>query len=246
VAEADLAAVLADVGAVNVFFAVAPPPPGPGLRPVADLADPGLLAAEVERTRAALAAASGTAPDRVEDRVAASLFFQGLASRLLSPVLGAAVAHGRTPDPAGLRWRPDRDGPLSFTAGGARALTLPAAGPGGRAAAAADLVGERVVDGVLAPVAAALRARTGVAGGLLWGDAASALAGAAAAFAAARPGHAPVARAAARHLLARPPLRGLGAFAPDPPHAFVRTTCCLYYRLPAGGMCGDCALRPRP
>jgi ferric iron reductase protein FhuF len=25
---------------------------------------------------------------------------------------------------------------------------------------------------------------------------------------------------------------------------FRRTTCCLYYRLPDGGLCGDCALRP--
>jgi ferric iron reductase protein FhuF len=28
-----------------------------------------------------------------------------------------------------------------------------------------------------------------------------------------------------------------------PPPDFLRNSCCLYYRLPDGGLCGDCVLR---
>ncbi|WP_250213408.1 (2Fe-2S)-binding protein [Acrocarpospora catenulata] len=35
-------------------------------------------------------------------------------------------------------------------------------------------------------------------------------------------------------------LRGTGRFAGEP--FFVRRSCCLYYRVPGGGTCGDCVL----
>ncbi|MFC4565456.1 (2Fe-2S)-binding protein [Nocardiopsis mangrovi] len=247
-------AVLADVGAVNMFFAVEPECDGPGWVPVGELgrrAD--LLAGEVAAVRTALAGASGCPIERVEERVAASLFYQGLASRLLSPVVAAAVAHWRIPDPAGLHWRPDRRGPLVFALGEGTALLPVAAardadgsGPGSGAPPgdAAALVAERVVDGLLAPVGTALRALLPVAERLLWGNAASALAGAVRSLAEARPALAADARALTAELLARPPLAGLGSVGPAPGHRFTRTTCCLYYRLPSGGVCGDCALAP--
>jgi hypothetical protein len=40
-----------------------------------------------------------------------------------------------------------------------------------------------------------------------------------------------------------PPLRGAGRFAR--PGLFIRRSCCLYYRIPGGGLCGDCVLAHR-
>jgi hypothetical protein len=73
-----------------------------------------------------------------------------------------------------------------------------------------------------------------LADGLVWGNAASALAGSL------NVGPAGGGRAAlVRALLAREPLAGAGSFGAD---GFVRNNCCLYYRVPGGGMCGDCGL----
>ncbi|WP_350325223.1 (2Fe-2S)-binding protein [Streptomyces katrae] len=42
-------------------------------------------------------------------------------------------------------------------------------------------------------------------------------------------------------------LAGTGSFVHEPGLgvAFVRRSCCLYYRVPGGGLCGDCVLRTR-
>jgi ferric iron reductase protein FhuF len=92
---------------------------------------------------------------------------------------------------------------------------------------------------------------SGVAPGLLWGNAASALAGTLRVLYAwclgegARPGAAARAVALVGELMADPLLRdagGLRAGGPGAP-AYTRRSCCLYYRVPGGGLCGDCALR---
>ena len=65
------------------------------------------------------------------------------------------------------------------------------------------------------------------------------------------PGRAPrhPARSLAERLLTTPPLDATAALrAPEPPDAgwtFRRRSCCLYYRVPGGGVCGDCVLRDR-
>jgi len=58
----------------------------------------------------------------------------------------------------------------------------------------------------------------------------------------------------AERLLTWPPLAATGELRPpEPPDArwtFRRLSCCLYYRVPGGGTCGDCVLgdrdAPRP
>ena len=45
-------------------------------------------------------------------------------------------------------------------------------------------------------------------------------------------------------MLARPPLRGVGEYGPD--RRFRRRSCCLLYRVPGAGLCGDCILAGRP
>lgn len=164
-----------------------------------------------------------------EPRVAASILFQGLASRLWSPVV-AAAARGIVPDLAELRWRWSPGEPVA----------LGVAEPRGRRAEgarqAAALIHPMVVDGQLRPLSEALLTFVNLADGLLWGNAASALAGSMNVGPDAGRG------AIVRELLAREPLAGAGSLGPG---GFVRRNCCLYYRVPGGGMCGDCGLLSR-
>ena len=75
---------------------------------------------------------------------------------------------------------------------------------------------------------------------VLWGDVTSALNGAAAVLD--RFGGLPqlVAVRRGRRRLYRLP--ALERDRPVGPPRFVRNTCCLYYRIPGAGLCGDCVL----
>ncbi|GAB3451162.1 hypothetical protein GCM10027570_27390 [Streptomonospora sediminis] len=198
------------------------------------------------RTR--LAAAAGRPLAAVEQRAAASICYQGLAARLLCPAVAAALCHGVLAPPDALQWV-RRGGRLQPALGEGAGRMLDPGRP--RAKAAADLVSEHVLTAALVPLAHAVRAQAALAPRLLYGNAASALAGAVQALGADRPDRAADADALARLLLQRPPLQGLGVFAPaagdrtGQASAFTRTTCCLYYRVPGGGLCGDCAVAAR-
>ncbi|MFJ3334980.1 (2Fe-2S)-binding protein [Streptomyces sp. NPDC086766] len=197
-----------------------------------------------------------------EARVAASVAQQGLAARLWSVALGSAAVYGRIPDlgPRLLRWDPRASAPDD--------LWLTEVRP--RPADAATLA-DAVLHGHLAPLAAALRARHRIAPGLLWGNAASALAGTARqldrwARAHGRPETARRSWDLTVRLLAHPLLAGTGTLAPltdadagtgtgprpgegprtAAPAVFRRRSCCLYYRVPGGGVCGDCCFPRAP
>jgi hypothetical protein len=172
-----------------------------------------------------------------EPRVAASLLFQGYAARVWSPVL-ASLRDGIVPDldPAVL-WLRCRPG---------APVTLRLGAVGGWAGTSADLVATVVLDRLLDPMIHALRRLTPVAPGLLRGNAASALAGALQVLVGHDPS-VPTSRAVAAQLLAAGPLAGTGVLSDRPGHpAFRRRSCCLYYRVPGGGLCGDCALTRPP
>ncbi|GAA4370119.1 hypothetical protein GCM10023088_21100 [Actinomadura verrucosospora] len=162
-----------------------------------------------------------------ETRVAASLLFQGLAARIWSPVV-AAAALGVVPDLSGVRWRWAPGEPIMLGLADVRGWRV------GSVAEAVEIVHPMVVDGLLRPLREALLDFVRLADGLVWGNAASALAGSLN-VGAADPGRAAIVRA----LLTREPLVGAGSFGP---RGFVRNNCCLYYRVPGGGMCGDCGL----
>jgi hypothetical protein len=220
-----LDAALADVARVGPFFSLDTGP---------DIADHPLwrpFTALCERALpdqiAAVRARLGTS----EPRVAASLLFQGIAGRLWSPVLAVAVEHGVVPDldPARTYWRAASPGPIL--------LAAPSAGELRADAAAVHRV---VIDRHLCPLVAAVRAVTPVAPGLLWGNAASALAGALTVLARDRPATSGPGGRFVEELLDLPPLHGTGTFGPL---GFRRRSCCLYYRVPGGALCGDCALR---
>lgn len=256
-----------EIAALGPFFAFTPyppegspaktaPPPGAGgAPPEADTgavvpATPGggpwqpldapAVAARVTAVRRHLAAASGRPPESVEVRVAASVAHLGLAARLLSPEAAAAVLHGRLfshPLPA-VRWQPALGGPPP--------LALPdSAVPEESAVPLAERFARRLAYGPLAELAAA-HGRFGVSPHILLGNTASALNGAAAMIAAARPELAARTRAFASAVLDREPLRAQADRSAG--GGFRRRSCCLVYRAAPdrrGALCGDCALRPR-
>ncbi|MFC0057585.1 (2Fe-2S)-binding protein [Streptomyces actinomycinicus] len=196
---------------------------------------PDLVRNAVHLRVATVAERLGTA----EPRVAASIAQQGLAARLWSVALGCAVLYGRTPDlhPRLLRWDPLAPAPDDLWLSGPRPL------PG-----TADAVAGTVLHAHLEPLTAALRARYGVAAGLLWGNAGSALAATARelnrwARAQGRTDVAARARTLTGELFTHPLLRATGVRAGT---AFRRRSCCLYYRVPGGGLCGDCCFTRPP
>ncbi|MFI9628976.1 (2Fe-2S)-binding protein [Streptomyces sp. NPDC052042] len=168
-----------------------------------------------------------------ERRVAASIAQLGLAARLWSITLGPAALTGRFPDlpPDALYWDPRASSPDDLWLSTTR--TLPAT---------ADRIRHVVQRGHLVPLAEAIHRDGPLSDRLLWGNAGSALAGALRqlvdwARVNDRPDAAARARALTAELFDHPDLRNTGA-----PHgtAFRRRSCCLYYRCPAGGLCGDC------
>jgi hypothetical protein len=176
-----------------------------------------------------------------EPRIAASVAQQGLAARLWSVTLGCAALYGEIPDlaPRRLHWDPDAGAPDDLWLSGVRPLP-------GDAATVADTV----LHGHLEPLTAALRSRYRIAAGLLWGNAGSALAGTAReldhwARGNGRPEVSGRTRALLAELFEHPLLGPTGTLTGT---AFRRRSCCLYYRVPGGGVCGDCCFTraPRP
>ncbi|MFE2353536.1 (2Fe-2S)-binding protein [Streptomyces parvulus] len=175
-----------------------------------------------------------------EARVAASVAQQGLAARLWSVALACAALTGRIPDlaPELLRWDPDATAPDDLWLAEVRSAR-PA-----DTTALADVV----LTAHLAPLTAAVHRRYGVATGLLWGNAASALAGAGRELDrwARRHGRTDTAERAGEltaALLAHPLIAGTGTLTGT---AFRRRSCCLYYRVPGAGVCGDCCFARPP
>ncbi|MGQ4271962.1 (2Fe-2S)-binding protein [Nocardiopsis changdeensis] len=236
--------VLAGVGRINMLFALDAAPPGPRWRALG-APGPGAVAAEVERVRGSLAGFAGVPVREVEWRVGASLFQQGLATRTLSPVLAAALCHGAALRAEAFHRDPGAKGPMVLRTSQRWAEPIAREDP----AAVAGHIAASVLAGVLEPVAAALDAvprGTGrVAPGLLRGNTASALAGAARSLGLARPAVREAAEEVVRLLAASPALAGTGSYTgrdAGGAAVFRRTTCCLYYRVPGAGYCGDCAL----
>ncbi|GAQ62166.1 hypothetical protein SsS58_02525 [Streptomyces scabiei] len=170
-----------------------------------------------------------------EPRVAASIAHLGFAARLWSVALGAAAVYGRVLDldPRLLRWDADASAPDELWLTEVRGLP-------------AERIGAVVRDGHLLPLAAALRAQLPISERLLWGNAASALMGTVRqidrwAAANGRTEAADRARALAAGLFAHPTLAGT-----LDPVTSRRRSCCLLYRLPGGGLCGDCCFDRPP
>lgn len=227
--------------AVGPFFSLrtrAGAPRELGFLPFAEVYREGVSPALSHRVET-VATRLGTA----ERRVAVSLAHQGLAGRLWSIALGPAVLAGDVPDLAAdtLWWHPDRSTPDELWLPAPTALT---------STTGEDLTTRleaAVLHQHLVSLHRALNAISPVSPRVLWGNAASALVGTLRVLhswcsGTGRREAAERAVTLAASLLDTAPLRGTGAFDPVTP-AFSRRSCCLYYRVPGGGLCGDCVLR---
>lgn len=247
-APARVRAVLAEADAVGGFFAISTrdeEAADPSWRPLASLYPVPVEGPDPIEDRLA-AVTEGLGAGR---RVAASLLTQSLASRSVSILLGAATA-GVLPDLSPrdvLHARPWPGGPVPLWADPERLGGVELGPPDDPAVAAA--LAEVLARDHLAPLVAGVRARSSVSEQILWGNATAALAGAVRVLGGARPDRHDAALAIVRGVLRHEPFAGLGQFVADPDHpsgiGFARTTCCLYYRVPGGGKCGDCVLRER-
>ena len=221
--ESSVVSALADAAMLGGFFAISYGAARPGAwQPAAAMYQQGM---------AELAAQTGRALGTREDRVAVSTLQLGYAARLWSPALACVLADGIVPDLGGLEVSTRL--PLQVRLPAAAGWNPPTLD------ATTSLLYDVVVTGHLAPLAAGLRGQ--VASGLLWGNAASAMIGSLTVLADARPGLAQPARSIAGRLLGIGMLRGTGQLT-GPALAFRRNSCCLYYRVPGGGLCGDCSL----
>ncbi len=253
-ADVDAAQALAAADGAGPYFALEPWTEDAGWRQASLLvSDPAELAGRVTYARAVIAGRAGLAPAKVAERVAASIVFLGLAARLVSPSLGAAVLGGVVPDLTldNLWWRPADGGPVPLAVRGSGPVAGREIGDtadGGQLDDAAALLSQRCVQGLAVPVAGAFQALFRLSPLVLRGNIASALAGAAGMLARSFPDRAETAGQLTARILALAPLRGTGELvqpdASQPRRFLIRRSCCLYYRVPGGGTCGDCVLTP--
>jgi iron complex transport system ATP-binding protein len=219
-------ALFAELADISPYFAVGTGPVDDGWRPVRQLyTDLALLDGIVDRV--------GARMDVAERRVAASTFFLGFAARLWSIGLGALAGHRLLPDldAERLLFR-ESDGQFQLH------IEDPVAWQG---ADLEPMLADMVLEWHLTGLSAALRRLWPISQRLLRGNAASALLGAARVFdrdATAGPGWQMARRLCAdKRLSAAIRFNGM---------SYRRTSCCLYYRAPRGGLCGDCVLTSKP
>lgn len=163
-----------------------------------------------------------------ESRIGASLVHLGHATRLWSPALACALEHGVVPDLTDLQRADD-----------GTQLRLPQPLGDRVDSPAHDVLYRVVVQDHMERLEAGMRDK--LAPALLSGNIASALVGASRALLTVRPGlRGPIA-GTTRSLLNTGRLAGSGDIT-SPDLGFRRRSCCLLYRVPAGGKCGDCAL----
>lgn len=207
-----------------------------GWQPVA-----ALYAGDHGRALAALLTEAARRLDTDVRRVAGSILHQGFAARLWSSTLAAALHGGVVPQLTehALYWRST---PASL-------LELLAVAPTGQRAPddlaqLAELVRAASLDAHTARLADAVGAATSVSSTILAGNTASALVGTLRVLV--DTGLDAQARTVARALLDDEALRDTGTFDLDAtPPWLRRASCCLFYRTPGGGLCGDCVLADR-
>ncbi|WP_394428019.1 (2Fe-2S)-binding protein [Streptomyces sp. SGAir0957] len=170
-----------------------------------------------------------------EARVGWSIAHLGLAARLWSPLLACTVLHGIVLDLSRVEWADDSSA-IRLRGAAEGRLVAPFRLP--------DVV-EAVYEQVAGPLAALESTfDVKVAPRLLDGNVASALVGSAAVLLRARPGTGPAVTRLTHALLGTGRLTGTGRVT-GPGLSFRRNSCCLYYRAPGGGKCGDCCLTGR-
>lgn len=231
---------LDQAAAVGSFFVIDRWSDDADWRPLRELVDrPDVLIERVNAARQMLAGRSGVPVDQIEERATASIVFLGLAARLVSPSFACAALADQVPDLRldRLWWKPVEGGPWPIARSGL-GLGHPVVND------LADELDARILEPIVLPVLRAFATTFSLSSQVLWGNVASSLAGAQTMLGAARPDRAAAGRAILGGLLKRGTLHGTGDL--DARGTFRRRSCCLFYRMPGAGVCGDCVLVEAP
>ncbi|MCW2495018.1 (2Fe-2S)-binding protein [Jatrophihabitans sp.] len=222
--DARAADALARVSAIGPYFAVQLGADDGPWRQFGELLDPAVLRENVDGVRRVLSERTRIPVADLDLRACASTHFLGLASRLLAPALGAAALTGHVPliEVDGLRWQRVGGGPVP--------IAVVAAREGERNGPVSPPIGQ---------LAAAFAATFALSPHVLWGNVASALNGAATMLLRSAEPLLVDPVAIVRTSLAQQPLLGRASYESG---SFRRNNCCLFYKIPGGGMCGDCVL----
>lgn len=231
---ADTAQILTRLSQLGEYFSLFTER-GDDVRPISELCERESLREFVDRTRAAIAASMRSEVQDIPLRLAASSFQLGVAARLLSPAIGAALICGRVPEltAASVTWQATGE---HFARFGVETVRWADAGTPQQAA---TVIVSSVVGDVLDPLNEALRSTTALSPTVMSGNVVSAANGAVTVLAMSRPPEETRGRALVRALLDTDRLAGTGTFEHG---RFVRRSCCLFYLAPHGGLCGDCVL----
>lgn len=225
-------AALALAAEVGPFFVLDHWSADAGWRPLSELVErPDVLAERVTAAREMLAERSRVTVDEIEERATASIVFLGLAARLMSPPFACAALADHVPNLSldALWWQPTVSGPWPL----ARSATARTTSRG---------LDEQVLQPIVTPVLEAFARTFALSEQVLWGNVASSLAGALTMLRTARPDRAEVATQLVQELLAAGTLHDTGVLN----GTFKRRSCCLFYRVPGAGICGDCVLDEAP
>jgi len=227
------AAALGRAAEAGPYFAITLDPEDLLWRPFAELLDPDVLVENVAQVRRVLQERSGEPLEDLDLRASASIHALGLVSRLVAPALGSAATAGHVPSLAidRLRWQRVAGGPVPV------AVTTATGQDVSGIEAAAAVFHDLVITPTVAPLVAAFEETFSLSPQVLWGNVASAVAGAATMLAQVECRL--DARELAQAITASGGLRNKGDWTP----AFRRRNCCLFYKIPGGGTCGDCVLR---
>ncbi|MGD8150130.1 (2Fe-2S)-binding protein [Ornithinimicrobium sp. Y1694] len=233
----------------------APPPLGSDAVPWREVLADEALSSRFATVRAALATSTGLPVEEVDPKVAVSATQVGLASRLWSVTLASTVLH---------RWVPDLSSDNLVTSPvhrGTVALGVVDPTSGYAASHLPDALA-RICAWVVEDSLALLDhtcARVGrTPARVLASNTASSLVGAARVLARQRPEAGAAAWELARALLALPQIAtgggirepnslpaGIGGPMETRDEAFLRSGCCVFYRLPGHGLCPDCVIAER-
>jgi len=229
----DGAELLARIAELGEYFALPSIAGGPEISAL--LHDRAAVVELVDRTRSAIAASRNCDPGSIPVRMAASSFQLGVVARLLSPVVGAAVALGEVPllTPGSVRWQPTQDHVPRF--GTSELEWAPASTP----RRAAELISASLLSTVFAPLNDTLRSALSLSTHITRGNAISAANGAVTVMSLSRRELEVPGRALVTALLDTEHLVRTGDFVHG---MFVRRSCCLYYQAPQSGFCQDCLL----
>ncbi|KPH20757.1 hypothetical protein AN948_05195 [Rhodococcus sp. ADH] len=211
---------------------------GPVWRPLPELLESATLRKLIAQTRLTMAQMSKCDPTCVPAAAAASSLQISMVARLLSPAIGATLAFGSTPSPSGTdlpRWQL-KGHSVEFS------YQVIDWHSGTSAHESAIRISDSILNGVITPINTGFLASSSMSHKVLRGNVASAANGAVTVLAMTRPDLEPAGRELVRELLNTPMLKEAGAFTDS---GFRRHNCCLFYRVPGGGLCGDCILSPR-